>query len=357
MDLIFAIAKIRLLKFRKNKSNVYHIIDYTGKIIYLEMTMQTTIFISRKIPAAAIEILEAAGFVVEINPEDRVLTKEELLAGCRGKDGLLCLLTDTIDREFIDQMGQLKGIATMAVGYNNIDLAAAEEKGIPVSNTPGVLTDATADLVWALLLATARRIPEAERYLRAGEFKSWGPMLFLGGDLRGRTLGIIGAGRIGTAVGLRSRGFGMNIIYTDPDHNRILEDELEGRRVELNTLLRDADYITVHVPLTEETRRLIGRPELKLMKETAYLINTSRGPVVDEDGLVEALQSGIIAGAGLDVFEKEPHIHPALLSLSNAVLLPHIGSATIETRTRMAMMAAENLVAMMKGEEPENLVS
>ena len=319
--------------------------------------MKTTIFISRLIPRAGIEILENAGFVVEINQKNRVLTKEELLAGCREKDGLLCLLTDTIDREFIDQMGQLKGIATMAVGYNNIDLAAAEEKGIPVSNTPGVLTDATADLVWALLMATARRLPEAERYLRAGEFKSWGPMLFLGGDLRGRTLGIIGAGRIGTAVGLRSRGFGMNIIYTDPEKNRVLEEGLGGRRVELNTLLREADYITVHVMLTEETRRLIGRPEFKLMKETAYLINTSRGPVVDEDALVEALQSGIIAGAGLDVFEKEPHIHPALLSLPNAVLLPHIGSATIETRTRMAMMAAENLVAMMRGEEPENQIN
>jgi glyoxylate reductase len=357
MDLIFAIAKIRLLKFRKNESNVYHISNYTGEIIYLEITMKTTIFISRRIPEAGIEILEGAGFVVEINPEDRVLTKEELLAGCRGKDGLLCLLTDTIDREFIGQMGQLKGIATMAVGYNNIDVEAAAEKGIPVSNTPGVLTDATADLAWALLMATGRRLPEAERYLRAGEFKSWGPMLFLGGDLRGRTLGIVGGGRIGTAVGSRSRGFGMKIIYTDPEKNRILEEELGGRRVELNTLLKEADYITLHVPLNEETRRLIGRPEFKLMKETAYLINTSRGPVVDEDALVEALQMGIIAGAGLDVFEKEPHIHPALLSLPNAVLLPHIGSATIETRTRMATMAAENLVAMMRGEKPENQIN
>lgn len=259
------------------------------------MTMKTTVFISRLIPPAGIEILKEAGFKVEINPEDRVLTTEELLTGCRGKDGLLCLLTDMINREFIDQMGQLKGIATMAVGYNNIDLAAAAEKGIPVTNTPGVLTDATADLTWALLMATARRLPEAERYLRAGEFKNWGPMLFLGGDLRGRTLGIIGAGRIGTAVGLRSRGFGMKIIYTDPEKNRILEEELSGRREELNILLKEADYLTLHVLLTEETRRLIGRREFKLMKKTAYLINTSRGPVVDEEALVEALQSGMIA--------------------------------------------------------------
>lgn len=318
--------------------------------------MKTTIFISRRIPKGGIEILENAGLTVEINPEDRVLTREELLSGCRGKDGLLCLLTDTIDREFIGQMGQLKGIATMAVGYNNIDIAAAARKGIPVSNTPGVLTAATADLAWALLMATARRLPEAERYLRAGEFKNWGPMLFLGGDLRGRTLGIVGAGRIGTEVGLRSRGFGMNIIYADPEKNRVLEEELGGRRVDLNTLLKESDYLTLHLPLNEETRRLIGRPEFKLMKETAYLINTSRGPVVDEDALVEALQTGMIAGAGLDVFEKEPHIHPVLLSLPNAVLLPHIGSATIETRTRMATMAAQNLVAMMRGETPENQV-
>ncbi len=318
--------------------------------------MKTTIFISRMIPQAGIEILKNAGLNVEINEEDRVLTKEELREGCRGKDGLLCLLTDTIDREFIGQMGQLKGIATMAVGYNNIDVAAAAEKGIPVTNTPGVLTDATADLAWALLMATARRLPEAERYLRAGEFKNWGPMLFLGGDLRGRTLGIVGAGRIGTAVGLLSPGFGMNIVYTDPAENPIL-DELGARRVELNSLLQEADYITLHVPLTGDTKRLIGRRELKLMKDTAYLVNTSRGPVVDEEALVEALQSGTIAGAGLDVFEKEPHIHPALLSLPNAVLLPHIGSATIETRTKMALMAAGNLVAMMNGEIPENLVS
>ncbi|MEA1927985.1 MAG: D-glycerate dehydrogenase [Candidatus Auribacterota bacterium] len=319
--------------------------------------MKTSIFISRMIPEAGIEILKKAGFSLEINPEDRVLTREELLNGCRGKDGLLCLLTDTIDREFIDQMDRLKGIATMAVGYNNIDVAAAAVKGIPVTNTPGVLTNATADLAWALLMATTRRLPEADRYLRAGEFKSWGPMLFLGGDLHGRTLGIIGAGRIGTAVALRARGFGMKIIYADPRENRILEKELNGKRVELNTLLKEADYITLHLLLTEETRRLIGRPEFKLMKNTAYLINTSRGPVVDEEALVEALQSGSIGGAGLDVFEKEPHIHPDLLPLSNVVLLPHIGSATVETRTRMAVMAAKNLVAMMKGERPENQIN
>ena len=319
--------------------------------------MKTTVFVSRKIPRAGIDILEEAGMAVEVNPEDRVLTAEELMVGCRGKDGLLCLLTDTIDRAFLKKMSQLKGIANMAVGYNNIDVNAAAERGIPVSNTPGVLTEAAADLTWALLVATARRLSEAERYLRAGEFTGWGPLLFLGGDLPGRTLGIIGAGRIGTAVGVRSQGFRMKIIYTDPNRNMVLEEELDGRRVELDTLLAQSDFITLHVPLTEKTRHLIGTRELNRMKKTAYLINTSRGPVVDEEALVEALQSGEIAGAGLDVFEKEPHIHPGLLSLPSAVLLPHIGSATIETRTRMAEMAARNLVAMMKGERPPDCVN
>lgn len=319
--------------------------------------MKKTIFVSRRIPQAAIDILEKAGFDVEVNPEDRVLTAEELVASCRGKDGLLCLLTDTIDRDFIDQMPGLKGIANMAVGYNNIDVQAAAEKGIPVSNTPGVLTEATADLAWALLMAASRRLPEAERYLRAGKFTAWGPMLFMGGDLNGRILGIIGAGRIGTAVGVRARGFGMTIIYTDPEKNKILEEETGARSVDLDTLLKESDFITLHVLLTDETRHLIGRRELRRMKQTAYLINTSRGPVVNEEALVEALQSEEIAGAGLDVFEKEPHIHPGLLSLPNVVLLPHIGSATIETRTKMATIAAENLTAMMKGERPPNQVN
>jgi len=319
--------------------------------------VKKTIFVSQRIPQAAIDILEQAGFDVEVNPEDRVLTAEELITSCRGKDGLLCLLTDTIDKNFIDQTPGLKGIANMAVGYDNIDLQAAARKGIPVSNTPGVLTEATADLAWALLMAASRRLPEAERYLRAGKFTGWGPMLFMGGDLNGRILGIVGAGRIGTAIGPRAGGFGMKIIYTDPDRNKALEEETGARRVELDTLLEESDFITLHVLLTEKTRHLIGRRELRRMKRTAYLINTSRGPVVNEEALVEAIQSKEIAGAGLDVFEKEPHIHPGLLSLPNVVLLPHIGSATIETRTRMATMAADNLTAMMKGEQPPNQVN
>jgi lactate dehydrogenase-like 2-hydroxyacid dehydrogenase len=320
-------------------------------------TAAPAVFVSRRVPDEAIRTLRRAGLSVAVNPRDRVLSPDELIRRCRGKDGLLCLLSDTIDRSFLDAVPSLRGIALMAVGFDNVDVAATTGRGIPVSNTPGVLTDATADLTWALLLAVARRIPESERFLRRGKFQAWGPMLFLGGDLRGKTLGIVGAGRIGTAVGLRSRGFGLKVIYTDGKRNRVLEKELGARRVSLPVLLKTADYLTLHVPLSPDTRRLIGTRELKRMKKTACLINTSRGPVVDEAALARALQRREIAGAGLDVFENEPRVHPGLLALENAVLLPHIGSATIETRTKMAVMAAENLVAMMRGERAPNCVN
>ncbi|MCX6348598.1 MAG: D-glycerate dehydrogenase [Candidatus Aureabacteria bacterium] len=315
------------------------------------------VFVSRRVPDEAIRTLRRAGIRAEVNPRDRVLSPDELIRICRGKEGLLCLLSDAIDRSFLDAAPSLRGIALMAVGFNNVDVAAATGRGIPVSNTPGVLTDATADLAWALLLAVARRIPESERFLRRGKFQAWGPMLFLGGDLRGKTLGIVGAGRIGTAVGLRSRGFGLKVIYTDGKRNRVLEKELGARRVSLPVLLKTADYLTLHVPLSPDTRHLIGTRELKRMKKTACLINTSRGPVVDEAALARSLQRREIAGAGLDVFENEPRVHPGLLTLENAVLLPHIGSATIETRTKMAVMAAENLVAMMRGKRAPNCIN
>lgn len=315
------------------------------------------VFISRALPQAGIDILVTEGLQVEINPQDRVLSPDELSFSCRGKDGLLCFLTDTVDRKFLDEATALKGIANMAVGFDNIDIKAATERGIPVSNTPGVLTDATADLTWALLLAVARRIPEAERYLRAGKFENWGPMLFLGGELRRKTLGIIGAGRIGTAVGLRARGFGMKVIYSDPVVNKTLEEAVNARKSGRESLLKESDYVTLHVPLNNKTEHLIGREELGLMKKTSYLINTSRGAVVDEAALVDALRTGALAGAGLDVFEREPLLHPGLLDLSNVVLLPHIGSATTETRTKMAEIAANNLVAMLRGRIPPDCVN
>lgn len=318
--------------------------------------MPVNVFVSRPIPQAGLEVLKKARFRVEVNPEDRVLTSEELVRSCRGKQGLLCLLTDTIDREFLQQAPDLKGIATMSVGYNHIDLGATAERGIPVANTPGVLTVATAELTWALLLAVARRVPEATRFLRGGEFTGWGPMLLLGTELEGKTLGIIGAGRIGTAVGLKAPAFGMKVVYCDPERNRELEKRVSAQQLTLERLLAEADLITLHLPLTEETRCLIGRVELRRMKKSAYLINTSRGGVVDEDALAEALREKEIAGAGLDVYAKEPHVHPGLLTLQNVVLLPHIGSATVETRNRMAAMAAENLVAMLTGKTPPNSV-
>lgn len=318
--------------------------------------MSAKVFVSRPIPEPGLESLKQAGLRVEVNPEDRVLTSEELVRFCRGKEGLLCLLTDAIDRAFLDQVPDLKSVATMSVGYNHIDLEAAAEKGIGVSNTPGVLTDATAELTWALLLAVARRIPEAARFLRGGEFTGWGPMLFLGTELYGKTLGIVGAGRIGTAVGLRAAAFGMKVIYSDPRRNRELEKRTRAEPAELDRLLAESDFASLHVPLTEETRGLIGRGELRRMKKSAFLINVSRGAVVDEEALAEALREQEIAGAGLDVYEKEPHVHPGLLTLKNVVLLPHIGSATVETRTRMAVMAAENLAAMLSGRRPANPV-
>jgi len=317
----------------------------------------TKVFISRRVPEDAIAVLRRTGASVTVNPHDRVLSPAELVRAARGKSGLLCLLTDTIDRSFLDAMDGLRGIALMAVGFNNVDLAAASARLIPVSNTPGVLTDAVADLAWALLLATARRIPEAERFLRRGRFRAWGPMLFLGGDLRGKTLGIAGAGRIGAAVGRRATGFGLKVIYADGKRNADLEKETGARRVSLSALLAGSDYVTLHVPLTPKTLHLIGPRELGRMKQSACLINTSRGPVVDEAALARALRDGRIAGAGLDVFENEPRVHPELLKLPNVVLLPHIGSATVETRTRMAVMAAENLAAMLRGERAKNCIN
>ncbi|MDP2895844.1 MAG: D-glycerate dehydrogenase [bacterium] len=319
--------------------------------------MNWNIFITREIPKEAIDLLKANCDTVEVHEGDSLLRREQLLEKVRGRDSILCCLTEKIDAEVLAAASGVKGIANMAVGYDNIDVKAATKQGIPVSNTPGVLTDATADLAWALLFAAARRIIPADKYTRAGEFKAWGPMLFLGADVTGKTLGIIGAGRIGTAVAMRSRGFGMSVLYCDPVRNDFLEKELSARLVSLEELLREADFVSLHVNLTPETRHLIGERELGLIKPTAYLINTSRGPVVDEEALVGALQKRQIAGAGMDVYEQEPRLAPGLAELDNVVLLPHIGSATIATRTKMALIAADNLLAMLRGEPAPNCVN
>ncbi|MBN2414819.1 D-glycerate dehydrogenase [bacterium] len=319
--------------------------------------MSVNVFVTRRIPDAGLDLLRKHCGTVDVFPEDRVMTHAEIMREVPGRDGLLCLLTDTIDRRIIEAGDRLRIIANYAVGYNNIDVAAATAERIIVTNTPGVLTDATADLTWALILGICRRIVESDRFTRAGDFHGWAPMLLRGGDLAGRTIGIVGAGRIGSAVARRAAGFDMTILYTNRSLNKDLEQSLPARRVPLETLLREADVISLHVPLTDETKHLIGREELAGMKKTAYLINTSRGPVVDEAALVQALKDGDIAGAALDVFEEEPAIHPGLLELDNVVLTPHTGSATWGTRDSMAVMAAENLIAGLSSRRPPNIVN
>ena len=319
--------------------------------------MNCNVLVTREIPKEAIDLLRANCETVEVHGGESLLTREELIGKVGGRDGILCCLTERIDSDVLEAAEGIKGVANMAVGYDNIDLTAATNRGIPVSNTPGVLTDATADLAWALIFAVARRIVEADKFTRAGKFKAWGPMMFLGGDVTGRSLGIVGAGRIGTAVALRSRGFGMAVLYYDRVQNVLLERDVAARRVGLDELLSESDFVSLHVNFTPETRHLIGERELSLMKPTGYIINTSRGAVIDEEALVGALRRGRIAGAGLDVYEDEPRLRRGLAELDNLVLLPHIGSASIATRTKMAVMAAENLVAMLKGERAPNCVN
>jgi glyoxylate reductase len=316
------------------------------------------VFVTQLIPQAGLAILNRAYPDYRINSEERILTRQELLEKVKGTDALLTLLTDKIDSEVMAAAGpQLKIVANMAVGFDNVDLQAATLRGVMITNTPGVLTDATADHAWALLFAIARRVPESERYLRAGRFKGWGPLLFLGADVSGHTLGIVGAGRIGCAVALRSHGFNMNVLYTDRSHNPQLESEIGARRVGLEELLSQSDFVSLHVPLLPDTTHMIHAGSLGLMKRTACLINTGRGPLVDEAALAEALKNGVIAGAALDVFENEPAVHSELLKLENVVLTPHIASATIESRSKMAIMAAENLIAGLAGGKPPNLVN
>jgi glyoxylate reductase len=316
------------------------------------------IFVTQLIPQAGLDILHRAYPDYRINSEERVLTRPELLENVKGAKALLSLLTDKIDAEVLDAAGsQLKIVANMAAGYDNVDLKAATHRGVMVTNTPGVLTDATSDHAWALLFAIARRVPESENYLRAGRFKSWGPLLFLGGDVTGRTLGIIGAGRIGCAMAMKSRGFDMKVLYANRSPKPELESEMGARKVSVEELLRESDFVSLHIALTPETRHIICADSLRLMKKTAYLINTGRGPLVDEAALADALKNGVIAGAALDVFEHEPVVHHDLMKLENVVLTPHTASATIPSRSKMARMAAENLIAGLSGTKPPNLVN
>jgi glyoxylate reductase len=295
---------------------------------------------------------------VRANGEDRPMGRAALLEAVAGADGFLSMITDAVDAELMDRAPRLRVVSNMAVGYNNIDVAAATERGIVVTNTPGILTEATAELAFALILASARRVVDLDRRTRAGEWTCWAPMLFLSREVSGKTLGVVGLGRIGRAVARRAKAFGMKVLY----HNRARLDDSEERNLgveyaEFDGLLKRADFVSMHVPLSGETRHLIGRRELGLMKPTAYLVNTSRGPVVDEAALVEALRAKRIEGAGLDVYENEPILAPGLTSLGNVVLMPHVGSATVETRMKMARMAAENLLAGLRGERPAHVVN
>jgi glyoxylate reductase len=320
------------------------------------MMNKPKIYVTRLIPQEGIDLL-IAKCEVEINPYDRPLTREKLLENVKGRDGVLCLITDKINAEVFDAAKGIKGFANYAVGYDNIDIKEATKRGIPVSNTPGVLTDATAEMAWALLFAIARRVVESDAVMRSGQWKGWGPLQFIGGDVSGKILGIVGAGRIGTAMALKSRGFDMKVLYTDEAPNETLERQLQATKVALDTLLEQSDFISIHVPLIPSTRHLFGLNEFRKMKKTAYLINTSRGPVINEAELVEALKTGVIAGAGLDVYEHEPLMAEGLKDLSNVVVAPHTASATTSSRGGMARLAAENLLAMVAGRKAPNCLN
>lgn len=316
------------------------------------------ILITRKILPAGLDLLRSFTSELVINEEDRNLTHEELLTRVKGASAIVCLLSDIIDEAVIDAAGpQLKIIANYAVGFNNIDIDYATRRGIRVTNTPDVLTHATADLAWALIMAVSRRIVEADQYCRQGKFKGWAPDLMLGMELTGKTIGILGAGRIGQATARRAKAFDMKVIYSSRYDKFAFEVETKAKRVGLEELLKESDIVSIHLPLVEETFHLLDTHELELMKSSAFLVNTGRGPIVNEQALAEALKKGTIAGAGLDVYEDEPKIYSELYPLKNVVLLPHIGSATTETRSRMSVMVAENIIAALKGEKPKNLVN
>ena len=315
--------------------------------------MAARIVVTRRIPDPAIELLEGAGDVW-VSPHDRPLSADELHSAVAGADAAVTLLHDRVDDAFLDAAGPaLRIVANVAVGYDNVDVEACARRGVVVSNTPGVLTEATADIAFALILMSTRRLGEGERLIRARTPWSWSMFFMLGTGLQGKTLGIVGFGKIGQATARRARAFGMEIVYAG--RRRAAEDveaELSARFLPLDELLTTADVVTLHCPLSADTRHLIDAAALARMQPSSHLVNTTRGPVVDEAALAGALRAGAIAGAGLDVFEREPEVHPDLLELENVVLIPHLGSATIETRTAMGVLAAENVVAVLGGSAP-----
>ena len=314
--------------------------------------MPKKIFISNVLPEEAKAAIPAA-FEVEYHPSDVPLAKPQLIDRLKDKDGLICHIISTIDDEVLAAAPALKVVSNVAVGFNNIDVAAARKRGIVVTNTPDVLTETTADFAWALLMSTARRVVEADRYARSGQWQAWKWDLLWGRDVFGKTLGVVGFGRIGRAVARRALGFNMRVLYCDTAPcDPAIERELRATRVDMHALLRESDFVSLHTLLLPETRHLIDESALRVMKKTAILINAARGPVVDEAALVRALSEGWIAAAGLDVFEEEPKIHPGLLPLANVVLAPHVASASGETRLAMAMLAVRNCIAVLEGKPP-----
>jgi glyoxylate reductase len=319
--------------------------------------MKPKVYLTRRLPPAVMERLNRETDLAW-NHEDRVASKNEIVIGLRNCDGLLCTINDQIDSEILNGCPALKVVANFGVGFNNIEVAAATARKIAVTNTPDVLTDATADMAFTLLLAVARRLGEGERLVRADRWTGWEPMQLLGADVSGSTLGLIGFGRIGRPVARRAQAFDMNVLYWN--RTRLPETEeraLKARYVSMDELLRRSDFVSLHVAYNVSTHHVIGENQLKLMKSSSFLINTSRGAVVDEAALVRALREGRIAGAGLDVYEREPALAPGLSELENVVLAPHLGSATIGTRTKMGMIAVDNLLAACAGQRPPNCVN
>jgi lactate dehydrogenase-like 2-hydroxyacid dehydrogenase len=319
--------------------------------------MKPQVLVTRKVFEEALTLL-GKQFIVESNQRDLALPPPQFAKKLRGKAAAMILLTDLVDDRLLAQCPDLKIVANIAVGYNNIDVKACTGRGVMVTNTPGVLDDTTADFAWTLLMAAARRVVESDNYFRAGKWKGWGLMQFMGYDVHHKTLGIVGLGRIGKGVARRAQGFDMRVIYTDVQRaDESTEREYGVMYVDKRTLLRESDFVSLHVPLFPATRHYLSDAEFALMKRTAILVNAARGPILDEKALVRALKEGKLAGAGLDVYEQEPKCERALLYMKNVVLAPHTASASIETRLRMAMMAAENIVAGLRGQRPPNLVN
>ena len=314
--------------------------------------MSQSLLVANVLPAEALALIPKE-ISVDYHDSKDVLPRPELIARLRGKDGLICHIVSTIDDEVLAAAPTVKVVANVAVGYNNIDVDAARRRGVVVTNTPDVLTETTADFAWALLMASARRVVEADRFVRSGQWDRWLWDLLWGADVYGKTLGIVGFGRIGRAVARRALGFNMRVLYQDAvQADAAAERDLRASRVELETLLRESDFVSLHTPFLPETRHLMNARTLRLMKRSAILVNAARGPVVDEAALVRALQEGWIAGAGLDVFEEEPQVHPGLVPLTNVVLAPHIASASLDTRVAMATLAVRNCLAVLDGKSP-----